>query len=64
MDPILDYYNDKKEMVDEIRYYSDHEEVRQQIALAGCQLVHERHSWEKVMRNILQIAAGGNCVAK
>jgi len=51
----LDWFRDKKEMLDKIRRYLADEEEREHIARAGCRFVHDKHSWHCVMRRIVNI---------
>jgi len=51
----LDWFDNTDNMMDKIRYYLENEEKRQLIATQGCQLVHEKYSWDKIIQNVLDI---------
>lgn len=49
----LDWFSETEEMLDKVRYYLKYEESRKRIAATGCQLAHEKYSWERIMQRII-----------
>ena len=48
-------YKSEDEMVEKVRYYLDHPELRNQIALAGQRRAYQEHSFENRIKQILAL---------
>ena len=41
----LDWWHDNKELLAKVKHYLAHDDEREEIAQAGSELVHTRHTW-------------------
>jgi glycosyltransferase involved in cell wall biosynthesis len=48
-------YSDEKELDEVIRYYLEHEEEREEIAIRGQEEVHRKHTYERRVQEILKV---------
>jgi len=52
-------YDDADDLIDKVRYYLDHDEERQRIALNGYRRVMKDHRFKQRMRQVAEIIQGG-----
>ena len=55
----LDWFRDYNELLEKIRYHLANKKEAEQIGKQGAELVHNEYSWEKIMKQIMNIVRKG-----